>query len=279
MVSLSFSSGKYTLEGNFQSGKISPLESVSVYYNGFAKLIVYDSKGREYANLTFSDSTKFTVGGALGDHTLTLLKSDGALMHMEKFKVDCKTDIRDSKGDFNQLLSTLYWTMVGKWGEAYVDRYDGKYYHYFVRWLRDHVHTLKGMKYFYPELKSGIDLYTDSQREDGMIWDNYYPRNYEKNWWDKRFTYGDFIRHADNGRKEFHRIPIEADVEYLYIEGLYYTWKATGDDQWMMGSLDNALKALEYSTSDPYRWSDKYKLVKRGFTIDTWDFHRTLFQI
>jgi len=36
--------------------------------------------------------------------------------------------------------------------------------------------------------------------------------------------------------------------------------------------LDNAIRAFNYSTSDPYRWSQKYKLLKRGYTIDTWDF-------
>lgn len=43
----------------------------------------------------------------------------------------------------------------------------------------------------------------------------------------------------------------------------------------MAGLLDNALKAVEYSTKDNYRWSKKYKLLKRGYTIDTWDFQTT----
>ncbi len=36
--------------------------------------------------------------------------------------------------------------------------------------------------------------------------------------------------------------------------------------------LDRALHAVHYSTSDPYRWSKKFGLLKRGLTIDTWDF-------
>jgi hypothetical protein len=31
-------------------------------------------------------------------------------------------------------------------------------------------------------------------------------------------------------------------------------------------------RALEYSVTSEYRWSKKYKLLKRGYTIDTWDF-------
>ena len=65
---------------------------------------------------------------------------------------------------------------------------------------------------------------------------------------------------------------MENDVEYLFVEGLYYTWKANGDDDWMKGLLDKAVKALSYSLKNPYRWSRKYSLLKRGYTIDTWDF-------
>ena len=43
----------------------------------------------------------------------------------------------------------------------------------------------------------------------------------------------------------------------------------------MAGLLDSALAAVRYSTSDPYRWSEKFKLLKRGYTIDTWDFQTT----
>jgi hypothetical protein len=105
-----------------------------------------------------------------------------------------------------------------------------------------------------------------------MIWDNIYPRTKEKNWWDRRFSYDGFITQIEDGQYEFKRIPVENDVEYLFIEGLYYTWKATGDDDWMESHLDKAIKAIKYSTTDPYRWSEKFKLLKRGFTIDTWDF-------
>jgi hypothetical protein len=40
----------------------------------------------------------------------------------------------------------------------------------------------------------------------------------------------------------------------------------------MKSRLDNAIKAVEYATTDPYRWSSKYQLLKRGYTIDIWDF-------
>ena len=54
-----------------------------------------------------------------------------------------------------------------------------------------------------------------------------------------------------------------------FLEALYLVWKTTGDDAWMREHLDRALHAVRYSTSDPYRWSKKFGLLKRGLTIDT----------
>jgi hypothetical protein len=182
--------------------------------------------------------------------------------------------LTESNGQFAQLLDLLYYTMVSEPMPHYVS-YRDRLYFFFVEWLRDHVHTMKGMKYFESKLYDGIELYRDSQREDGMIWDNVqsrHPVSTEDNHWGKRFRYGGFERTFEDGTAQFVRIPIENDVEYLFVEGLYYTWKATGDDEWMASCLEAAMKAYEYSATSPYRWSEKYGLLKRGHTIDTWDF-------
>lgn len=262
-----------TIPGSKEKVSFSPLEDIVVASSEKGKITVLDGSGVPYLQSDINEKLSFSVGGALGNQTVLLQNPKGELLDWISFKVNGQTFIQDETGKYQALLQSLYHSMVGEWGsEAHIVRYDGEFYHFFVRWLRDHVHTLKGMKYFYPELQSGIDLYAKTQREDGMIWDNVYPRNQEKNWWDKRFRYGDFIREAEDGLLEFKRIPIENDVEYLFIEGLYYTWKATGDDTWMQAHLDKALKAIAYATTDRYRWSEKHQLLKRGFTIDTWDF-------
>jgi hypothetical protein len=67
-------------------------------------------------------------------------------------------------------------------------------------------------------------------------------------------------------------MPVEADVEYLFVEGVYFAWKMAGDDAWMRRQLDAAVRAMDYSFTDRSRFSTKYGLVKRGYTIDTWDF-------
>lgn len=123
-------------------------------------------------------------------------------------------------------------------------------------------------------LQSGIDLYADYQRADGLIWDRI-GRGGSKyqTWRDHEFGDGGFIRTVPgNLGARFERIPVEIDVEYLFIEGLYLTWQATGDDAWMAGLLDRAIRAIGYSTGDACRWSKKFALFKRDYTIDTWDF-------
>ncbi|MDZ7721280.1 MAG: hypothetical protein U5R06_00265 [candidate division KSB1 bacterium] len=255
-----------------KNGYYQPLDRVVLTVNRPGVVVVRDATGDIYLKSDVESELVFQAGGALGTHRICLQDSDGKILDQARFYLGAQTQIRDKGGRYERLLNTLYWTMVKNWGETEVVRLDQSFYKFFVRWLRDHVHTLKGMKYFYEDLKSGIDLYAEYQRDDGMIYDNIYPRREKKNWWDKRFQYGDFIEHIDDNAYELKRIPVENDVEYLFIEGLYYTWKATGDDVWMQSHLDNALKAVEYSRTSPYRWSFEYDLLKRGFTIDTWDF-------
>ncbi|MGF1449288.1 MAG: hypothetical protein ACFB20_07715, partial [Opitutales bacterium] len=113
------------------------------------------------------------------------------------------------------------------------------------------------------------------QREDGMIWDKCKRMLHSdlQNYRDYEFAEGDFIRKIPgHPQRRWQRVPVENDVEYLFIEGLYYTWKACADTDWMARHLDHAMRAVRYATSDPYRWSEKFQLLKRGYTIDTWDF-------
>jgi hypothetical protein len=255
-----------------------PMDEITVKTDLAGIISVWDGAGREYLRESITQSVTFQIAGALGNHIILFANHDNQLIGYGHFRVDCQTEINDMGQKFSQFLKMLYWTMVQN-GEAQIVYYNNKFYHFFVRWLRDHVHTLKGMKYFYSHLQSGIDLYADSQCEDGMIWDNFYPRTPEKNDWDRRFASTGFIKPVANDTYEFKRIPVENDVEYLFIEGVYYTWKATGDDAWMTSKLEAALKAIKYSTTHPYRWSEKYQLLKRGFTIDTWDFQSKIDEI
>jgi hypothetical protein len=68
----------------------------------------------------------------------------------------------------------------------------------------------------------------------------------------------------------YRRSGVAADVEYLVVEAVYRAWQATGDDEWMRGLLPVLERGLDYSMSDPQRWSEKLGLVQREFASDTW---------
>ena len=254
-----------------------PLDSITVTGIPECTISILDGEGRVYIKEKAEGTFSFKAGGSLGNQLILLLDKKDRILDVASFRIDCQTEINDEKGKYGELLKVLYWTLISS-TESYKTRrvtkvrLNDKIYSFFWFWLRDHTHTMKGMKYFSPDLKSAIELYADSQREDGMIWDRITKRSYQKSFWEDPFTDGGFQRSVEGGKYEFTRVPVENDVEYLFIEAIYYTWKATGDSHWMAGLLDKALKAVEYSTNDIYRWSEKYKLLKRGYTIDTWDF-------
>ena len=145
----------------------------------------------------------------------------------------------------------------------------GKSYAYYVPWLRDHVHTMKGFKYFDGSGAGAVDFFRETQREDGMIWD-FFSRGQEPSFYETAYGPLGYARRYDS--VEMVRMPVEADVEYLFVEGVYFAWKSTADDAWMTRQLDAAIRAMDYSFTDRARFSTKYGLVKRGYTIDTWDF-------
>ncbi len=102
-----------------------------------------------------------------------------------------------------------------------------------------------------------------------MIWD-FFSRGQEPSFYETAYGPLGYARRYDG--VEMVRMPVEADVEYLFVEGVYFAWKSTADDAWMARQLDAAVRAMDYSFTDRARFSTKYGLVKRGYTIDTWDF-------
>jgi hypothetical protein len=251
-----------------------PLDEIHLHGAGTGIIVVEDAAGHAYVRESASDPFTFKVAGALGVHTASVLDANGAVLSSLPFKVDCQTEIREESGVYQGLLTDILWTMMDWNQEAPVNviRYEDRVYQLFVNWIFDHTLTLKGMKYYWPDLKDAVDFFAETQREDGMIWENCYPSTPEANYFDWKFGYDNFVRKIEGGFRQLRRAPVESHVEQYYIEALYYTWKATGDDEWMKAKLDGAIRALRFVTKDPYRWSQKYQLMHRGFTIDTWDY-------
>lgn len=251
---------------------IKPLQEMKLTASEGKSITVYDGNGNEYHRSELSENHVFDVGGALGNHLVLLLDKKQKIIDMAAFKVDAQTEILDKGEEFKKMLEMLVFS-CRVYSPAYF-RIQGKVLKTYAGWFQDHVHVFKAMKYFDKDVTSGFDLWAMGQREDGMLADNcYQPWSAYKSWLTRfgdRFvwTLGD-----EKDSSTFNiRIPVENMSEFTFLEGIYYAWKATGDDAWMAGKLDNCIKAVEYSMSDDYRWSEKFQLLKRGYTIDIWDF-------
>ena len=129
-------------------------------------------------------------------------------------------------------------------------------------WIRDLSDMIRGFKYFEKDLTSAIEHFADTQAENGRIMD-YFTNIPEK-----------LPGERENWIK-YVRVPVEADVEYRFVKAAFLAWQATGDDAWIEKLLPKMERALTYVLTHPWRWDDKLKLVKRAYTIDTWDFAYT----
>lgn len=256
-----------------------PLEAVSVSLKEIPKaekVVVKDASGREYQSMGFHTSLSFQAAGTLGYHTVAVYSKRGDLLEWTTFPVDTETSLKEDSGVFSDLYDVLFETLAAtSYGKGRTVRYNDKHYTYYSSWFQDHVFVAEMVKYFGKELKSGIDLYADGQRDDGLIWDNYkHPYPDVQSFWEQRFDYGGFTYRPEDKRSTaiFVRVPVENIGEHTFLEGIYYTWKATGDTEWMKSKLDQALKAVEFATSSRYYWSEEKQLLKRPYTIDRWDF-------
>ncbi len=129
-------------------------------------------------------------------------------------------------------------------------------------WIRDHSDIMRGFKYHEMDMKSTVEHFAETQAENGRIFDFFtiYPEKLpsEKENWNK-----------------YVRVAVEADVEFRFVKAAFLAWQATGDDDWIANLLPKFEKALNYILTNPWRWDAKTQLVKRPYTIDTWDFAYT----
>ena len=121
-------------------------------------------------------------------------------------------------------------------------------------WLRDHSDMLRGARYFEKDMTSAVTHFAMTQRANGSIFDFVSCAMDRENW------------------TKYVRVPVEADVEFRFIKAMYLAWQATGDDKWIAEMLPFAEKAMQHIMTHRWRWSEKQGLVKRAYSIDTWDF-------
>ncbi len=137
-----------------------------------------------------------------------------------------------------------------------------------INWLRDHIHEMKGFKHWEYDLKSYLDFMIKNQHESGFFYeitcigDNFHTKTVDP----------PLVKFLPEENLALVKIELEADIEYLVVDGAVMVYQAIGDEQWIKSVLPNLEKGIDYITSDPKRWDEAHGLVKRPFTIDTWDF-------
>ena len=129
-------------------------------------------------------------------------------------------------------------------------------------WIRDHSDILRGGKYWEKDLQGVLDHFAETQSARGWFFDNFAvkpekPPCERENW------------------ARYIRVPVEADVEFRFVKAVFLTWQATGDDGWLRRMVAPMEKGLAYILTDPWRWDRATRLVKRAYTVDTWDFDYT----
>jgi hypothetical protein len=129
-------------------------------------------------------------------------------------------------------------------------------------WIRDHSDMMRAFRHFEPDLTSAVQHFADTQAANGRVFD--YVTTFPEKPPCERENWTKYVR-----------VPVEADVEYRFVKAAYLAWQASGDDAWMAGILPNLDRALRYITSHPWYWDAGRGLVKRPYTIDTWDFAYT----
>ncbi len=149
-----------------------------------------------------------------------------------------------------------------------------------LNWIRDYVLTLKGFRYTERDLTSFPDLLLEKQHEKGFFYEIIAPVTDIHSGCPFRSPDGRMIQisspecccHEKGTDFGLCRLELEADIEYLMVEGAYMLWQATGDDAWLERNIPRLEKGLQYMTTDPLRWDPGHGLAKRPRTLDTWDF-------
>jgi len=187
--------------------------------------------------------------------------------------VKAQTTFGEGSGVYSTLLNDLKSDLYkGEWCKKV--KLDGKERLMFVPWIRDHIHTMKAYKYWEKDMGSYLEFFMGRQTPKGMYfdyWESYKDHNVGQLFFTNCFPSEFYFVDVEN-QNFFFRMPIEADVEYLLVEGVYTNWQTTGDQAFLRQWLPTLVKGMKYEMTDPLRWSSKNLLVKRPYSIDTWDF-------
>lgn len=243
-----------------------PLEKVTVFVkargegDSECRVEVRDPFQRLYYNETCKLSgnrgkIQFHAAGALGTHYIYLFWP-GENRHSRYFNfiLDARTGIETGDSDFDELYPRTRQLMP--LGRREYDTEKGRIvgyisadtWHFDGIWLRDWIYGLPAYKHWEEDMFSGLDRFLEAQDQSGMIPDGIERSG--KTW----------------------RVGLESDVEYILVMGVWQSWQATGDHEWLRRAIPRLEKAIGYVRGSPHHWDSANGLVKRQHSCDTWDF-------
>jgi hypothetical protein len=129
-------------------------------------------------------------------------------------------------------------------------------------WIRDHSDMMRGFRHFETDVTSAVQHFADTQAESGRIFDYF-------------TTFPEKLPSERENWTKYVRVPVEADVEYRFVKAAFLAWQASGDDGWIRKLVPRLERAMAYIQNHPWYWDAAHGLVKRAYTIDTWDFAYT----
>ena len=233
------------------------------------------------AGLTATAALKPLPKGTLPDYSQLNINRDHAIMFQNPLpRQNCG---RNVCGTYNNVelawpgfLNTVspdfgnaLWNLRNVvWADRRLVFIDGRVLMCQVNWIRDHIHQMKGYCHWEHDLTSFLDFILDTQRADGQFYELIKQMD-DFHW---TFVNSDCRVMYPNDHQALIRLELEADIEYLMVEGCLQAWRVTGDDAWLKKALPRLEKGSDYQTSDAKRWDAVHGLCKRPYTIDTWDF-------
>lgn len=248
-------------------GVVQPLTPLTVRLtlanpvNGAATLIVADAIGRQIVSETIlldhgQANTTIVPRGARGGHSANVILSNGRVIASTPvlYMYDPQTLVSTGIERYDQFIPAATTIMRG----AILDQPFGAGTVHGYRspdspliWLRDYVYQMRGARYYDSDMTSTIDAFASLQYPDG--------------------SFPDFLPRAPWADTAY-RTPVEADVEFLFVQGVYQAWQAGAGDDFVRKHLGAMRRAVTYTLQNPTRWDAQKGLVRRPFTIDMWDF-------
>jgi hypothetical protein len=259
----------------YSSGPVQPFLPLSVCVaipngpSGAASLIVNDARMRTISSTPIelvngSACTNVTPRGAAGTSAGIVWMPNGTpegaiiATNPALYTLSPTTEVRTGVERYDQFIPAATTIMRG----AILDlpAADGSIIHGYrspdspLIWLRDHVYQMRGARYFDADMTSTLNAFAALQSADG--------------------SFPDYLARAPYADVPY-RTPVETDVEFLFIQGVYQAWQVGAGDEFARGHLAGLRRAVNYSLQNPLRWDAAKGLLRRPFTIDTWDFEVT----